>query len=439
MQMEDYLYQKDLYQPLEDKSKKPTTMSDGDWNLLDRKALGAVRLCLSSSVAFNISGEKTTKGVMDKLAKMYEKPSASNKVYLMKKLFNMKMNEGSSVQDHVNEFNTITNQLTSVKIEFEDEVRALLILCSLPDSWNSFVMAVSNSSSNAVLVFDEVVGTILSEDMRRKSTGECSNATLTIETRGRSRERRRSKSRSKSQGRSKSRGKTKLECWHCGKKGHIKKDCWNRKGKESESSNNNNESTSNQEANIVGELVQDALIMSHEKNGDYWVLDSGASFHATPHKNYFSNYTQGDFGQVLLGNAHPCKIVGIGNITMKLPNGTQWTLNDARHIPDLKRNLISTSKLDKEGYVMTFGNGNWKVTKGSMVFAKGNLVGSLYLLTNIFDYSLNLVSIGNDASLWHNRLRHMSKKGMKMLHCNGSLPNLKEVDLGFCEDCVYGK
>ena len=124
---------------------------------------------------------------------------------------------------------------------------------------------------------------------------------------------------------------------------------------------------------------------------------------------------------------------------MKLPNGTQWTLNDARHILDLKRNLISTSKLDKEGYVMTFGDSSWKVTKGSMVFAKGNLVGSLYLLTNVFDYSLNLVSIGNDASLWHNRLGHMSEKGMKILHSNGSLPNLKEVDLGFCENCVYGK
>jgi len=74
---------------------------------------------------------------------------------------------------------------------------------------------------------------------------------------------------------------------------------------------------------------------------------------------------------------------------------------------------------------MTFGDASWKVTKGSMVFAKGNLVGYPYLLTNVFDYSLNLVSIGNDASLWHNRLGHISEKGMKMLHSNDSLPNLK--------------
>ena len=146
-----------------------------------------------------------------------------------------------------------------------------------------------------------------------------------------------------------------MECWHYGKEGHVKKDCWNKKGNEGESSNNNKR-TNNQEENITGEIMQYALIICYDKNGDYWVLDSGASFHATPHKNYFSNYTQGDFGQVLLGNAHPCKIVGIGNITMELPNGTQWTLNDARHILDLKRNFISTRKLDKEDYVMIFGD-----------------------------------------------------------------------------------
>ena len=124
---------------------------------------------------------------------------------------------------------------------------------------------------------------------------------------------------------------------------------------------------------------------------------------------------------------------------MKLANGTQWTLDDARHITKLKKNLISTRKLDKECYVMAFDDASWKVKENSMAFTKGNLVGTFYLLTNIFDYSLNLLLIGNNASLWHNRLGHMSEKGMKILHCNGSLPNLKELDIGFCEDYVYGK
>ena len=55
---------------------------------------------LDSSVAFNISKENTTEGVMSTLAKLYEKPWDSNKVFLIKLLFNMKMSEGGSIADH---------------------------------------------------------------------------------------------------------------------------------------------------------------------------------------------------------------------------------------------------------------------------------------------------------------------------------------------------
>jgi hypothetical protein len=132
--MEDYLYQKDLFLPLDGVAKKPTAMKDEEWEILDRKALGTIRLSLAASVAFNISKEKTMKGLMDALAKLYEKPSTSNKVLIMKRLFNMKMPEDGFVADHLDEFNTVTNQLSSVKMDFDDEVRAFLILCSFPES-----------------------------------------------------------------------------------------------------------------------------------------------------------------------------------------------------------------------------------------------------------------------------------------------------------------
>jgi hypothetical protein len=70
-------------------------MKDEEWEILDRKALGMIQLSLVASVAFNISKEKTTKALMDTLAKLYEKPLASNKVFLMKRLFNMNMSEVS--------------------------------------------------------------------------------------------------------------------------------------------------------------------------------------------------------------------------------------------------------------------------------------------------------------------------------------------------------
>jgi hypothetical protein len=42
----------------------------------------------------------------------------------------MKMPEGGSVVDHLNEFNMVTNQPSSIGGNFDDEVRGLLILCS---------------------------------------------------------------------------------------------------------------------------------------------------------------------------------------------------------------------------------------------------------------------------------------------------------------------
>jgi hypothetical protein len=98
MKMEDYLYQKDLFLPLRRVAKKPAAMKDEEWEILDRKALVTIWLSLAASVAFNILKEKTMKGLMDTLAKLYEKPSVSNKVFLMKRLFNMKMSKVGLLQ-----------------------------------------------------------------------------------------------------------------------------------------------------------------------------------------------------------------------------------------------------------------------------------------------------------------------------------------------------
>jgi hypothetical protein len=49
------------------------------------------------------------KKLMDALDKLYEKPSVSNKLFLIKRLFNMKMLEGGSIVDHLNEFNMVIN------------------------------------------------------------------------------------------------------------------------------------------------------------------------------------------------------------------------------------------------------------------------------------------------------------------------------------------
>lgn len=136
---------------------------------------------------------------------------------------------------HLNEFNTLISELWSIGVTIDDEIRSLIMLSSLPDSWDSsLVMAVSNSIlGGASLKFDDVVGVLLSKEMRRRSSRETSTSTMPMETKGgRRKERSKNQKCDKSEKRSKSRTKT-VECWNCGKKGHMRKDCRLKK-KESE-------------------------------------------------------------------------------------------------------------------------------------------------------------------------------------------------------------
>ena len=86
MQIEDCLHRRKLHLTLWE-----------EWALLDRQVLGVIRLTLSRSVAHNVVNKKTTTNLMEALSGMYERPSANNKVHLMKKLFNLKMAENASV------------------------------------------------------------------------------------------------------------------------------------------------------------------------------------------------------------------------------------------------------------------------------------------------------------------------------------------------------
>ena len=74
----------------------------------------------------------------------------------MKKLFNLKKAKDTLVAQHLNEFNTITNQLSSVEIEFDVEVRVLILFASLPNNWEAMRIVVSNFVGKSKLKYDDI-------------------------------------------------------------------------------------------------------------------------------------------------------------------------------------------------------------------------------------------------------------------------------------------
>ena len=64
---------------------------------------------------------------------------------------------------------------------------------------------------------------------------------------------------------------------------------------------------------------------------------------------------------------------------IKMYDGIIKTLSDVRHVPELKKNLISLRVLDSNGYKFTGHNGE-NVSKGALVVMKAEKVGKMYRL-----------------------------------------------------------
>ena len=227
------------------------------------------------------------------------------------------MAENASVAQHLIEFNTITNQLSSVEIDFDDEIFALIVLASLPNSWKAIRMAVSNSTGKEKLKYNDIRDLILVEEFRRRDASETSGSgfALNLETRGRGNDknsnRDRSKSRNYNRNKSKSRSGQQVQRWNCGKASHVRRQCKSPKKKNEDDS-----------ANAVTEEVHDALLLAVDSPLDDWVLDSGASFHTTPHREIIQNYVTCDFGKVYLADGSALDVVGMGDVWILLPNGS---------------------------------------------------------------------------------------------------------------------
>jgi len=126
-------------------------------------------------------------------------------VFLIRELVNTRMRDGSSVTEHIN------------------EVQALLLLSSLPDSWSGTVTAVTSSSDTSKFMFMKMRDFILGEDVRRRNSGGSSGDLMHV---GRGRKNNRS-SGSKNRKRSQSRTRNDVTCWNCKQVGHFRNQCPN--------------------------------------------------------------------------------------------------------------------------------------------------------------------------------------------------------------------
>jgi hypothetical protein len=148
------------------------------------RALNTICLCLVDKVLFNIVEEETTTCLWNKLESLYMAKSLMNIIFLKRQLYNLRMKEGTKIVDHLNVFNTLICQLSSMDGMYEDEDKVVTQLYSFPESWDHLVTSMWFNSTYAI-DYNNVVGDLLSEEMRKRSSKETSTSEA-MAVRGRS-------------------------------------------------------------------------------------------------------------------------------------------------------------------------------------------------------------------------------------------------------------
>ena len=108
LKMEDLLVDKEQWAVV-DPGTKPTCVSTEDWEKVDIKARSMICLCLSDLVLLNVSREDSVNKLWEKLGNLYQSKSLVNKLFLRKKRYHLRMEDGDSVTDHLNVFNTLVS------------------------------------------------------------------------------------------------------------------------------------------------------------------------------------------------------------------------------------------------------------------------------------------------------------------------------------------
>ena len=98
---------------------------------------------------------------------------------------NLKLKEGQSITEHLNDFEGMFAQLSVVSLSLDDETRACLLLGSLPESWNTLMVSLGNLGPEGKVTLAMVRNSLFNEEIRTKDFMGNDTHALLIENKGR--------------------------------------------------------------------------------------------------------------------------------------------------------------------------------------------------------------------------------------------------------------
>ena len=187
----------------------------------DNKALAVISLLVDNSQLNLVRNATSAKNAWKSIKDHHQKDSLAYKGTLYKRLNQMRLSEGGDLESHLNEMEDLFSKLSSLGRPLEEDLKVIMVIASLPDSYSVLTTALE-ARADADLTLNVVKSKLIDEYIKRNGSTsdrpldralkvQCAPSNSVI-------------------------------CHYCKKTGHMKRDCWKLKAKESgESKKDGNE------------------------------------------------------------------------------------------------------------------------------------------------------------------------------------------------------
>lgn len=317
------------------------------WDKADQKARADIILAMSPSELCHVKYSLTSNEVWRKLEEVYHSKGPARTATLLKQLLFTKMRDGENMMDHLNNFFGTVDKLKEMEILVAEDLLAILLLYTIPDSYENFRCAIEARDE---LPSSEALKIKLHEEYnarREKEVQREQNSQGAFHVKSFGSKNKFQKTKRDSIGASSERGvnssvsnnqRKKYKCNYCHKLGHKASECWSKANKKKSSSNAEEAFTAvtiskPEQTNIdysktkkcvnnvnVEEKASLTIAMTAEPSvNNEWCIDSGATSHMCHDKGKFSEFYPVKNQKVRLAVDITTNIIGKGTVHLNVP------------------------------------------------------------------------------------------------------------------------
>lgn len=358
---------------------------------------------------------------------IYKSKGQARKIQLRKELNTLRKEPGEAVSKYVARAKALQSDLAAIGHRVSEEDVSYSILAGLPKEYE--VVASILEAQDGEMTTDRILPKLLMVEQRLEREVAIESEGSAFTTKGATKG---APSRFAPSNRVKGSKKKDIECYFCGKRGHMKKDCFKWKSERGD-----------HQGQALNAGV--ALIVKHDDNS--WIIDSGASHHMTGDKSVLINYKMlARPIPITLGDGHPAEGIGQGSVKLTSRMGGAVTLQDVLYVPSLSYNLISISRATAAGASVSFQRNEVFIQKSGTVVIKGVKRDSLYYAEVDASGNAMVVSHKETPELWHRRYCHLGYHNLMKLAAKDMVQGLSTSVNDFkaamektCEECIMSK